>query len=55
MHQLVEEMGHMSISSHPKTYGSNAQTAMVPTWNFEVNSLQSTQLKNCQWPGGKNK
>jgi hypothetical protein len=55
MGQLVEQMGHMSISSHPSTSCCNAQNEIVPTHTFEVNSMKSMQLNNPQQHGGKKK
>jgi hypothetical protein len=48
-------MGQMSIKSHSSTVGTNAQTIVVPSQTSEVNSVQSTQPKNPQQPGGKKK
>jgi hypothetical protein len=31
VNQLADQMGHMSILSHPSATSSNAQTTMVPT------------------------
>jgi len=53
MDQLANQMGHMSISLHPSSYMPISQTALVPTQTSEVNSMQSTQSKNPQQPGGK--
>jgi hypothetical protein len=55
MNQLADQMGHMSITSHPSATGTSAQTVVVPSQTSEVNSVQSTQPKNPQQPGGKKK
>jgi hypothetical protein len=51
--QLVDQMGHMSISSNLSVVVPNAQTTSVPTQTSEVNLVQSMQPKNPKQPGGK--
>jgi hypothetical protein len=48
-------MGHMSITSHLSASSTNAQIVAIPFQTSDVNSVQSTQLKNPQQPGGKKK
>jgi hypothetical protein len=55
INQLVDQMGQMSIKSHPSASGTSAQTVVVPTQTSEVNLVQSMQPKNPQQPGGKKK
>jgi hypothetical protein len=44
--QLADQMSHMSNSSHLSATGPNAQNSTVPTYTYEVNSVQSMQPKN---------
>ena len=55
INQLANQMGHISISSHPSNSGTSVQTIAVPTHTSKVNSVQSMQMKNLKQPGGKKK
>jgi hypothetical protein len=46
INQLVDQMGKLSIQSHPSTSGINYQTIIVPPQSSEVNSVQSMKPKN---------
>jgi hypothetical protein len=53
--QLANQIGHISILSHPSTIGPNDQDDTVPTHTSKVNLVQSMQPKNPQQPEGKKK
>jgi hypothetical protein len=55
MNQLVDQMGHMAISSHPSASSFSAQTTTIPTQTSKMNSVQYTPSKNPQQPEGKKK
>lgn len=52
--QLSGQLSKMTLAPNPTSTVPDTKTALVPTQTSEVNSVQSTQPKNPQQPGGNN-